>query len=516
MWGHHSIVRTMPEVDEEAGLDLRDYLRILRKNWLLVMVSTALGAISAVTISLAATPEYEASTSMYVSVRSAQATTGDLNQGSTYARQAVLSYVDVTRSAVVLSRVIDDMDLDETPKELAESISANSPTNSVLVNVTVTREDPEQAAAIGNSIGENFVYVVTNVLEKPEIGQPSTVQIETIEPAAVPEEPSSPNTTLNVALGLMLGLLVGLGAAVLRSALDTRVRRVEDITKLTELPVLASIVDDPSAIKRPLIVDLDPNAARSESFRGLRTAMQFVSVDHHPNTFLVTSASPGEGKTTVSTNLAIAFAQVGASVVLIDGDLRKPTIARFMGLEGAVGLSNVLAGLVDVNEVLQKWGRTNLFILPAGRVPPNPSELLGSAKMRDTLAALTTQFDYVIIDSPPVLSVTDAVVVSSLAGGTIMVAALGIVRKHDLSAALGVLDGGAQRVVGVVMTHVPITGPDASGYARYAYERAKVAPMGGSRHAKVYGGDADDERAIKDPPGWLDGEPDDIQRRHDR
>lgn len=506
----------MPEVDEQAGLNLRDYLRILRKNWLLILISTVLGTIAAAAFSLAATPEYEASTSMYVSVRSSQATTGDLNQGSTYARQAVLSYVDVTSSAVVLNRVIDDLDLEETPKELAESIEASSPTNSVLLNVTVTREDPEQAAAIADSIGENFAYVVTNVLEKPESGQPTTVHIETIEPAVAPEEPSSPHTTRNLALGLMLGLTFGLGAAILRSALDTRVRRVEDITRLTDLPVLAGILDDPKATKHRLIVHSNPTAPRSESFRSLRTALQFVNVDDAPRSFVITSASPAEGKTTVATNLAIAIAQTGASVALIDGDLRKPTVARYMGLEGAVGLSNVLAGLVDIDEVLQQWGRANLFILPAGRIPPNPSELLGSARMRDTLTELTTRFDYVIIDTPPVLSVTDAVVVSRLAGGTMLVAASGIARKHDIAAALELLDGAAQRVVGVVMTHMPLTGPDAYAYARYEYKRAPVTPKSGGKRVKATTEDATVERVLKDPLGWLDGEPDDVQSRHAR
>lgn len=504
----------MPEVDEQAGMDLGDYIRIVRKNWLLIALATILGAAGAGLYSLTLTPQYEASTSMYVSVRSAQATTGDMNQGSTYARQAVLSYVEVMGSAVVLNRVIDDLDLEETPRQLAGSIQADSPTNSVLLNVTVTRSDPEEAAAIADSVAKNFAHVVSNVLEKPESGQPSTVKIETIEPAVAPTSPSSPNTTRNVALGLMLGLMAGLGAAVLRTALDTRVRRVEDITRLTDVPILAGILDDPHANKHRLIVQSNPTAPRSESFRSLRTAIQFVNVDNAPRSFLVTSAAPGEGKTTISTNLAIALAQSGASVVLVDADMRKPSVARYMGLEGAVGLSNVLAGLVDVDDVLQQWGRTTLSVLPAGHIPPNPSELLGSATMRNVLAELTTRFDYVIIDSPPVLAITDAVVVSRLAGGTMLVAASGVARKNEVAAALDALDGVAQRVVGVVMTHMPLTGPDAYGYARYEYRRAEAEPTGGRRVKSTEAAPA--ERVLKDPLGWLEGKPDDVPSRHAR
>lgn len=366
-------------------------------------------------------------------------------------------------------------------------------------------------------MGTKFADLVTDVLEKPRSGRPSPVQISTTEQAKVPTGPVSPNTTRNVALGLMLGLMVGLGAAVLSTALDTRVRRVEDIARITDLPVIAGILDDPQATKRRLIVHTDPKAPRSESFRSLRTALQFVNVDNAPRSFAVTSAAPAEGKTTVSTNLAIALAQAGASVVLIDGDLRKPSVARYMGLEGAVGLTNVLAGLVEVDEVLQKWGRTTLFILPAGKIPPNPSQLLGSARMRDTLAELTTRFDYVIIDTPPVLSVADAVVVSRLTGATMLVAASGIARRGDVLAALDSLDDAAKRVVGVVTTHMPHSGPDAYAYARYEYKRVE---KGRKRRGKRFRATKDEPsdlppRVLEHPLGWLD-EPDGVPSRHAR
>lgn len=509
----------MPKVDEQAGVELGDYirmLRMLRKNWLLILVSTVLGAIGAGAFSLTTTPSYEASTSMYISIRGSQATTGDLIAGSTYARQAMASYQAVISSAVVLNRVIDDLGLAEDENELASSISVSSPSNTVLLNVTVTRDDPAQAAAVANSLGKNFVYVVTNVLEKSEAGQPSAVQIETIDPAVAPEFPSSPNTARNVTLGLILGLMVGVGATILRSTLDTRVRRTEDITRLTDLPVLARILGDPKATTNRLIVHTDPTSPRSESFRSLRTALQFVNLDDSPRSFMVTSSTPGEGKTTVAANLAIAVAQTGASVALIDGDMRKPSVARYMGIEGAVGLSNVLAGVVDIDEVLQKWGGTELFILPAGRIPPNPSELLGSARMRETLAELTSRFDYVIIDTPPVLSVTDAVLVSRSAGGTMLVAASGIVRREDILAALAVLDGAANRLIGVVMTHMPHSGSDANVHTRREDKPVEDGRKRGEKSVKLNTEEAPAlDRAAKDPLGWL-VEPDDVPSRHAR
>ncbi len=461
----------MSETDENAGLELGDYVRILRKNWLLILLTTILGAAGAGAYSMMSTPLYQASTSLYVSVRSAgDSGVYELTQGGYYARSAVLSYVDAIDSAVVMERVIDDLDLEMTPGELAGMISASSPTDTVLINVDVTGEDPELVADIANSVGENFSVVVSNVLEAPDEGGRSPVSISTIEPATTPLGPVSPNTTRNVALGLLLGLMLGVGAAVLRSALDTHIRSQQDVERVTDVPILGGIIDDPKADKHRLVVQVNPRSVRAEAFRSLRTNLQFLNVDNSPRSFVITSAAPNEGKTTVATNLAISLANNGASVALVDADLRKPSVAKFMGLDGSVGLSNVLVGMVELGEVLHRWGKSELFVLTAGRIPPNPSELLGSAQMQRLVDHLTESFDYVIIDSPPVLAVTDAAVMSRLVGGTIVVAGIGVARRNDIVAALDALDGIANRIVGIVLTRVPSKGPDAYyHYGRYEY-----------------------------------------------
>jgi len=500
-------------VDETdaQGLDLRDYLRILRKNWWLVLTSAALGAAGAGIFSLMSTPMYQASTSLYVSVRSqSEGGVSELTQGGTYARQAVLSYVDVVESAIVLEPVITDLGLDMTVDELAGMVSAESPTNTVLINIDVTGPDPEQTAAIANSVGQNFSDAVVGVLEKPTGETASPVQISTIQAATAPSAPVSPNTTRNVALGLMLGLMVGLGAAVLRSALDTHVRSQEDVERVTDVPILAGIIDDPKADKNRLVVHMSPRSVRAESFRSLRTNLQFVNVDSSPRSFVVTSAAPNEGKTTVATNLAISLAQTGASVVVMDADMRKPSVAKFMGVDGTVGLSNVLVGMVELEDVLHQWGgKYELFVLPAGRIPPNPSELLGSEEMQRLVNRLTERFDYVIIDSPPVLAVTDAAIMSRLVGGTIVVAGVGVARRNDVVAALDALGGIANRIVGIVLTRVPSKGPDSYyHYGRYEYARETAEP-----------GTESPTTTAMSPLAWLDTKDDDakqLPRRHTR
>ncbi|WP_157155331.1 polysaccharide biosynthesis tyrosine autokinase [Diaminobutyricimonas sp. LJ205] len=451
-------------------MELRDYLRILHKNWILIVATTLLGVAAAAATSIVATPKYVSSTELYVSVRSgSESATSELVQGTSFARQAVTSYVSIVNSARVLDPVIEELGLDVTSQQLASRVSASSPLNTVLIQVSVTDDDPIRAAEIANSVGKNFIDVVVNVLEKPEGEAASLVKIETVQPALPAARPASPNVPMNLALGLLVGLAVGIGVAVLRTVLDTRIHSSHDIEQITDTPIVGGITFDPDAKKRPLVVHADPRSPRAESFRTLRTNLQFLNVDNGPRSFVVTSSVPGEGKSTTSANLAISLAETGAKVALVDGDLRLPRVAEYMGIEGAVGLTDVLIGRAELADVVQQWGRNMLFVLPSGRIPPNPSELLGSANMARLLGTLTEEFDYVIIDAPPLLLVTDAAVISKLAGGAILVAASGRTKKNEIAGAVRSLEHIGSRLLGVVITMLPTKGPDSYGYGTYGY-----------------------------------------------
>ncbi|WP_104162773.1 polysaccharide biosynthesis tyrosine autokinase [Cryobacterium sp. N22] len=454
-------------------MELKDYLRIFHKSWILILALTLFGVATAATASIATTPTYVASTQLYVSVKSsADAGSGELVAGTSFARQAVTSYVDVVNSAIVLDKVITDLKLDLTAADLAEMVESSSPLNTVLIDVAVTNDDPVLAAKIANAVGQNFSSIVVDQLEKPDGEALSPVKIATIQPALVPEAPASPNIPLNIALGLLIGLALGIGLAVLRSVLDTRIHSLHDIDLVTDAPMLGGITNDPDARIRPLVVHSDPKNPRAESFRSLRTNLQFVNIEGGPRSFVVTSSIPGEGKSTTTSNLAIAMAETGARVALIDGDLRLPRVADYMGIEGGVGLTDVLIGRAELSDVLQKWGKNKLYVLPSGRVPPNPSELLGSSAMAHMLAALTEEFDIVLIDAPPLLLVTDAAVLSKLCGGAIMVVASGRTKRNELSAAVKALERAGSRLVGMVITMLPTKGPDSYGYGQYSYGSA--------------------------------------------
>lgn len=467
-------------------MELRDYLRILHRNWILILALTIVGGAGAYGYSLLQTPTYEANTQLYVSVRSDSSGITELAQGTNFARQAVVSFVDVVDSALVLDRVINDLNLDTTAQQLAGSVDASSATNSVIISIRVSDTNAEAAASIANSVGANFADVVVNRLEKPDGEAPSLVRVETIAPALVPTEPASPHIGVNVAIGVLLGLAISLGFAVLRSILDTRVHSLHDIEAATESPVLGGIALDPEAKKRPLIVHADPRNPRAESFRSLRTNLQFIDVDRSSRSFVVTSAGPGEGKSTTTANLAIALAETGARVALVDGDLRLPRIADYMGVEGGVGLTDVLIGRAELVDVLQQWGTGKLFVLPSGRTPPNPSELLGSQAMQRTLDALADAFDYVLIDAPPLLLVTDAAVISRFTSGVLMVAASGTTKKPQLTAAVGKLQAIGSRIFGVIVTMLPSKGPDSYGYGAYTYSAPEgtAAVSSGERRSR--------------------------------
>ena len=451
-------------------MELRDYLRILYANWVLILGTTLLGVAAAAAFSYLATPAYEAESRAYVSVRTETQASGDLLQGSNFAQQNMTTFAELATTESVLSPVIEELELDRTEAELAEEVIVTAPADSTLLNITVRDEDPELAAEIANEVGAQLKTLVEEELESRDGEEDeSPVQINTVQSASAPSDPVTPRIAVNILLGLLLGFVVGVGIAVLRHVLDTRIRSLEDIEAITDAPILGRIIDDPQAHKKPIIVHLDPKHPRAEAFRTLRTNLQFLDVDEGPKTYVISSAAPGEGKSTVSTNLAVALAETGLRVALVDGDLRKPRVDTYMGIEGAVGLTDVLIGRADLSDVLQRWGRSELYVLPAGQVPPNPSELLGSDTMQQTLDILSKSMDVVIVDAPPMLLVTDAVVIGAKTQGVILVAAVGSTHQQSLEAAVETLETAHVPLRGVVAKRLPAKGPGRYMYGSYSY-----------------------------------------------
>lgn len=455
-------------------MTLAQYLRIARAQWLLIVAVTVLGAFGAAAYAWSQTPVYSASAQLFVTTSSGSADISTLSQGSTFTQQRVKSYAAAISSPDVLQPVIDDLGLRETPQSLAKRVTASSPLDTVLLDVKVTDTSPARARDVANAIGQRFTAFV-GALEVPSANRASPVKITVIKPAVLPVVPDSPRKKLDLALGLLVGLGLGLGAAVLRDTLDQSIGTRHDAGEIAGAPVLSAIVEDVTVKDSPLILH-DAFSPRAEAFRQLRTNIRFLSVDTEVRSLVVTSSVPGEGKSTTSANLAIAMAQSGERVVLIDADLRRPTIGDMFLLPGGVGLTSVLLGDVQPADAVQKWrDDLDLWVLASGPIPPNPSELIGSHRMVEIVDTLVEQGYMVIVDSPPLLPVTDATILARITAGAVVVAKVTSTRVDQLAAAADTLRAAGAPVLGVLVNRVPKTSTGYYSYGGYSSEGYRSA-----------------------------------------
>ncbi|MET4639307.1 polysaccharide biosynthesis tyrosine autokinase [Mycetocola sp. 2940] len=449
-------------------MELRDYIRILRKGWVLILLLTLVGVAAAAGFSLTQSPQYAASSKVFVSTSSGE-TANDLAQGNNFTVQRVKTYSDLATTPIVLLPVIASLELNTTAESLARSVSVSAAIDTTIIEIVVTDPDPVVAADVANAVSESLTVAVERIETPTAEEATSPVRLTMVQQAEVPARPESPRIPLNLGIGALLGFAVGIGTAVLREVLDNRIRNERDVELVTNAPIVGGIAFDPKAKQRPLIVHADPRSPRAESFRTLRTNLSFLEVGTRGRTFVVTSSVQSEGKSTTASNVAISLADSGARVLLIDADLRRPKIAEYMGIEGGVGLTDVLIGRAELLDVVQPWGRSKLFVLPAGKIPPNPSELLGSKAMADLIELFNREFDAVIFDAPPLLPVTDAAILAKSVGGAIVVVAAGRTHKNQLRGAVTALENVGAPVSGIVLTMLPTRGPDAYGYGRYGY-----------------------------------------------
>ncbi|NQV13944.1 polysaccharide biosynthesis tyrosine autokinase [bacterium] len=334
-------------------------------------------------------------------------------------------------------------------------------------------------------------------LEEAKITQASQMgQVRIIDPAIVPARRSKPNSLQNVLLGLILGTGFGIGLTLLREYLDNTVKTVEDIEKVHQhvlgiIPALGE--NDPSmkkiltsvpwqrevqTIKRRIITKEDPKSPVSEAYRSLRTSILYSSPDKPIKSMIISSPGPGEGKTTTTANLAIAFANMGKRTLLVDADLRRPVIHHIFGLEKSPGLTDYLTDSTkDFNSLVSKAEIKNLFICTSGIYPPNPSELLGSKRMSELIETLEQDWDIIILDSPPMVAVTDATIISREIDAMILVVHSGKTDKHSFSRTIASLRSINVPLVGVVLNSV--TSKNSYGsyyyyYRNYNYSQADI------------------------------------------
>jgi capsular exopolysaccharide synthesis family protein len=336
-----------------------------------------------------------------------------------YTQGIVESYARLATQPLVLDPVRGALAIDESSRVLARRVTATAELDTTLIAISATGTDPADTAALSDAIAEEL-RVAVKALSPGGGTDQEAVRLTTVGPAAVPRFPVSPNTRLDTAVGGALALLLATAIIVLRDLADTRVKRAEDVQQATGLPVLGRVPFERRS-QRGRLASLEGRSARAEAYRQLRTNLNFVDVDGWLKAVVVTAGSAGEGKTTTAINLAQVLAAAGMNVLLVDSDLRRPAVARELGIEGAVGLSSVLVGRVALADAVQEWGGRGLRVLTSGEAPPNPTELLSSEAMRKLVAQMESEHDIVVFDSAPVLPVTDPAVVASIASAAVLV-----------------------------------------------------------------------------------------------
>lgn len=447
--------------------DLRSYVRAIRKSLWLIIVCTVLGGALAFVDLSRAVPVYAGQVTFYVRPPSA-GDTGTRASDQQAAQDRAISYAQLLSSDRLGAAIAGSTGLELKPRQIAGKISGSAQLNTVLVIATITDTSRARLGTIATGVAEEFPKMIGQL--NNTTGKSTGDVVQVVSGPNINSGPISPRRTLTLALGILLGLLVGLAAAVLRDLLDTTVRHPETIPEWSGLPVVGAIAMDSGAKKAPLLLDRRSYSLRAESIRQLRTNLQFSDAARPVNVLVVTSPLQGEGKSTTAANLALVFSEAGRRVLVIDADLRRPKLASYMSIEGSVGLSNVLAGQVAVDDVLQPWGTESLTVLASGTMPPNPSELLGSPAMEGLIDDLRGRFELIIIDTPPLLPVTDAAIMAASADGVVVVVRYGKTRRVHVRSALSSLESVNARVLGLVMNMVPTKGIDRAEYGRYAYE----------------------------------------------
>ncbi len=454
-------------------MELRDLLRLLRVHWLSIVIATVAGGLLGFGLAMAQPRVYEANASGIITT-GGSSDLGTALAGENLAKSRVKSYLDIAQSRTVATEVVRQLDLSTDPDSLIGQVTAENPPETAVIQVGVRAASPERA----RDIAEAWIKAIGDQVQELETGGgtgESIIRFSSLDAAVAQNSPSSPNVKLIIAVGLVIGLAVGLAIAFVRTLLDRRVRTSTQLEGAFQLPVVGTVphdrrFSDDSRLVATFGATADQDGAHgvSEALRELRTNLQFMHVDNPPRVVVVTSSLPGEGKSTITANLAMILAQSGQPVVAIDGDLRRPTMARAFSLVPTVGLTDVLIGKADLSDVLQEVGETgNLQVLGAGPIPPNPSELLGSKAMQRVLEELSRDA-FVLIDAPPLLPVTDAAILSAVTDGALVVARSGTTTLDALGDALGNIGRVNGQTLGLVLNGIPRRGADST-YYNYRY-----------------------------------------------
>lgn len=428
---------------------LDQFWSLLRRRLPLAVVIFVIVVGATAAWSLTRSPVYSATAEVYVTIAPGK-DAATLNQDAQYVLSKVQSYTAIATTPTVLDPVAEKLSAEGvTSDSLAAAVTATNDDNTTLIDIEASAGSSTLAAAIANTVAEQMSPTIAKI---EPASKTSGVKASVVRRATAPTSPSFPRNDLNMALGVIAGLLLGAGVAVGSARLDTSIRTADELEEITGAAPIGTVGFDRSFRKRSVIVD-NPRSMLTEDYRSIRARLAFAGVDRKISKVVITSAVPGEGKSTVSANLAIVLAQGGSRVCLVEGDVRRPKVAEYLGLDGSVGLTDVLIGSVELDDALVEWGGL-IEVLPAGTNPPDPGELFASARMQEVVESLADRFDYVLFDTPPMLSVADAAIVSRIMDGTLLVSRATKTSNAEVRKAVELIRQSNTRLLGTVLNGV--------------------------------------------------------------
>lgn len=435
--------------------------RTLGSRWLLLLVMAVLGAVAGQLVVSGLTPQYEASAEVLVKPPTGDGDTAvprlDDRQVQTYGR--------LLSTPLILDRAAKELDVPNLPPE---DVRGRVLGDSAVLQVTIRDDSLGEATERAGAVAEAFTRWLESNQKGLDRAQRTTAVV--VDEGRGSSSPVAPSRWPFQVGGLLLGLLAGLALARWRQTADRGVASADELEATTDAPLLGAIAYDRSVHDTPLLTSLPPQHPRAESVRILRTNLQFVDVDRDRSVITITSAVEAEGKTSTACNLAIALAQSGLRVALVEGDLRRPQLAEQFGLESMVGLTTVLVGRVSLEEAVQETEVPGLDVLTSGARPPNPAEIVQTGAMEQLITGLRRAYDIVLIDAPPLLPVTDATILALLSDGALLVVRHGRTGHAQVRAAVDRLQTVGATLFGTVLSMSPRR---AAGRVGYGYEYAE-------------------------------------------
>jgi len=432
-------------------------LAILRRWWWLLLLGIALGGGASYVVSKAMTPIYRASTTLLINQTQ---TPGVIAYNDILTSERLTkTYSELVTKRPVLEEVISLVGQPKDAETLRDMVSVSVIRDTQLLRLSVESDDPALSTILANATAQAFI--AENDMK--DLSRPGGVSV--VELATEPTSPVKPQVGLSVVLGLIAGLVVAAGLVLLMDYLDDTVKSEQDVERVAGLTTLGLVARFGRRRSRQPVSAYGSRSPAAEAYRAIRTSVQFATMDRLGQVLLVTSPNAGDGKSTTAANLAVTMASAGKRVVLVDGDLRRPSLHQIFNLENRVGLTSALLSGNGARSCIQPSGFDSLSVLTSGPLPPNPSELLSSSRMRDLMEAMRRETDAVIMDSPPALVVTDATLLAALADGTVLVAEAGRTRSAALRQAVDGLSRATDRLLGVVLNKAGRRA--APGYRHY-------------------------------------------------